>query len=180
MAEEESVSMKVKLKVHYTFDTEHKVDCLSRPSESYDVDTVALEDGTSIGIIDLRTCLQAVTSSSPELTHFHENDYTVYAYDYSEVNTPLVGQGMLSKVLMQESASTEAMITGKVTKSLMAKLKKNVEPFLEVKLRLTPIASAFQRTVTVVELLSGCAWRERQATVASRPFKVREHAANIT
>ena len=145
MAEEEGGQISVKLKVHYTFDADHKVDHLSRPAQSYQVDTAPIDDSLTIGIIDLRSCLDAIISSSPELTHFNESDYTLYAYDYSEPNTPLVGQGMLSKVLSQDESSSEAMITGKITKSVLAKLKKNVEPFLEVKLRLTPIASAVQR-----------------------------------
>ncbi|KAK5085931.1 hypothetical protein LTR05_005221 [Lithohypha guttulata] len=145
MAEEESVTISVKLKVLYTFDVEHKVDHLSRPAQSYQVDTAAVDENTTIGVIDLRSCIDAMITSSPELTHFLENDYTVYVYDYSEPNIPLVGHGMLSKVLSQDAGSNEAMVTGKITKSVMAKFKKDVEPFLEVKLRLTPIASSSSR-----------------------------------
>ncbi|KAK5955621.1 hypothetical protein OHC33_003262 [Knufia fluminis] len=145
MAEEEGATIAVKLKVHYTFDAEHKVDHLSRPPQSFQVQSAPLDDTTTIGIIDLRSCLDSVITSSPELTHFHESDFTVYAYDYSEPNTPLVGQGMLSKVLTCDGDANEAMVTGRITQSVMAKFKKNVEPFLEVKLRFTPIASSMQR-----------------------------------
>ena len=145
MAEEEGATIAVKLKVHYTFDAEHKVDHLSRPPQSFQVQSAALDENLTIGIVDLRSCLDCVTTSSPELVHFHESDYTVYAYDYSEPNTPLVGQGMLSKILTDEGNVNEAMVTGKITQSVMAKFKKNVEPFLEVKLRFTPIASMMQR-----------------------------------
>lgn len=147
MAEEEgSVPISVKLKIHYTFDAEHKIDHLTRPTQSYEVETVTLEDGTTIGAIEQRTCLEAILSSSPELTSNPDADYAVYAYDYSEANTPLVGQGMLSKVISQDAGANETMVTGKVTKSLLAKLSKNAQPFLEVKLRFTPMtASGLQR-----------------------------------
>lgn len=145
MAEEEAATIAVKLKVHYTFDAEHKVDHLSRPPQSFQVQSAALDETTTIGIIDLRSCLDSVIASSPELVHFYESDYTVYAYDYSEPNTPLVGQGMLSKVVTCDENGNEAMVTGKVTQSVMAKFKKNVEPFLEVKLRFTPVAAPIQR-----------------------------------
>lgn len=145
MADEEAGTISVKLKVLYTFDAEHKVDHLSRPPQSFQVDTAPIDETTTIGIIDLKSCLDAIITSSPELTHFNESDYTVYAYDYSEPNVPLVGQGMLSKVLSQALGASEAMVTGKIIQSLMAKFKKNAEPFLEVKLRLTPIASTFSR-----------------------------------
>ena len=145
MAEEETATTAAKLKVYYTFDAEHKVDHLSRPPQSFQIQSATLDDNTTIGIIDLRSCLESVITSSPELVQFNESDYTVYAYDYSEPNTPLVGQGMLSKVWADEGNANEAMVTGKITQSVMAKFKKNVEPFLEVKLRFTPIASSIQR-----------------------------------
>lgn len=147
MAEEEGpVTIPVKLKVLYTFDAEHKIDHLTRPPQSHDVETVTLEDGTTIGAIEQRVCLDAVLSSSPELTSNPDTDYAVYAYDYSETNTPLVGQGMLSKVLSQDTSTNEIMITGRVTKSPLSKLSKNAQPFLEVKLRFTPMAApGFQR-----------------------------------
>lgn len=145
MAEEEGATIAVKLKVHYTFDAEHKVDHLSRPPQSFQVQSAPIDENTTIGIIDLQSCLDCVITSSPELVHFQESDYTVYAHDYSEPNTPLVGQGMLSKVLSCDGNANEAMVTGKIAQSVMAKFKKNVEPFLEVKLRFTPIASAMQR-----------------------------------
>lgn len=144
MAEEEAETQTVKLKIHYTFDVEHKNDHLSKPPQSQQLPTFVNEEGCTIGVIHLRTCLDAVVSSSPELTASLDNDFTVYAYDYSEMNAPLVGQGMLSRVLGEEGDS-EAMITGKITKNAMAKFSKNALPFLEVKLRFTPISSGLQR-----------------------------------
>jgi hypothetical protein len=47
-------------------------------------------------------------TGSPELISKLENDYTVYAYDYSEYETPLVGQGMLSRVLASASPTPNA------------------------------------------------------------------------
>jgi hypothetical protein len=83
----------VGLKVHYTFDKEAKVNCLARYSHPVEVQTVPLEDASVIGVVDLRTCIQAVTECSPELAG-QDGDYTIYALDYSEPDTPLVGQGM--------------------------------------------------------------------------------------
>jgi hypothetical protein len=73
----------------------------------------------------------------------------VYAYDYSELETPLVGQGMLSWVLAN-SSSTEAsvsktMITGRVCKNPLSGLfSKGAQETLEVKLRLVPVPTATQ------------------------------------
>ena len=145
MAEEEE-STAVKLKIHYTFDTEHKNNHLCRPPQSFHVLTA--EFNGPIGVIDLKSCLGPITGASPELTNFAEVDYTVYSYDVSEEDSPLTGHGLLSKLLSSEqdqSNENEIMITGKITQSNMAKFKKNAEPFLEIKLKLTPLSASFQR-----------------------------------
>jgi len=133
----------VKLKVLYTFDAEQKDNHLARWPHSLEVQTAFVDEATQIGVIDLRTCLEAVTTASPELTNQLDGDFTVYAYDYSEPETPLVGQGMLSKALaVQESGvgtDTEAMVTGRITKNVMGLFSKNAQETLEVKLRLTPL-----------------------------------------
>ena len=94
----ETVSIRtVKLKVLYTFDVEQKDNHLARWPHALNVQAAYIDETNQIGVIDLRTCLEAVTNASPELTANADNDYTIYAYDYSEPDTPLVGQGMLSR-----------------------------------------------------------------------------------
>ncbi|OAL33257.1 hypothetical protein AYO20_07419 [Fonsecaea nubica] len=139
----------VRLKVLYTFDSEQKDNHLARWPQSLEVQTAFIDDVSQIGVIDLRTCLEAVTTASPELTTLVDNDYTIYAYDYSEPDTPLVGQGMLSKALSGQAQSTgadsEAMVTGKISKNIMGLFSKNAQETLEVKLRFTPV-NAFTQT----------------------------------
>ncbi|KIX04460.1 uncharacterized protein Z518_05328 [Rhinocladiella mackenziei CBS 650.93] len=133
----------IRLKVLYTFDAEQKDNHLARWPQPLEVQTAFVDDVNQIGLIDLRTCLEAVTTASPELTTGLENDYTVYAYDYSEPDTPLVGQGMLSKALANQSQCTgnenEAMVTGRVSKNVMGLFSKSTQETLEVKLRFTPV-----------------------------------------
>ncbi|OAP62985.1 hypothetical protein AYL99_02212 [Fonsecaea erecta] len=133
----------VRLKVLYTFDSEQKDNHLARWPQSLEVQTAFIDDISQIGVIDLRTCLEAVTTASPELTALLDGDYTIYAYDYSEPDTPLVGQGMLSKALAGQAQNTgadgEAMVTGKISKNIMGLFSRNAQETLEVKLRFTPV-----------------------------------------
>ena len=131
----------MRLKVLYTFDAEHKNNHLARFPRALDIQTAFVDEVTQIGVIDLRTCLQAVTEASPELLSNLDNDFTIYAYDYSEEDTPLVGQGLLSRK-MQETAEndSENMITGRITKNVMGLFAKNAQETLEVKLRFNPVA----------------------------------------
>ncbi|KAF7554052.1 hypothetical protein G7046_g6929 [Stylonectria norvegica] len=128
------------LKVHYTFDKDGKVNCLARYPHTLQVQTIPLDEKTTIGLIDLRICLRAVTDCSPELAG-QDGDYTVYALDYSEEDTPLVGQGMLSWAL--ESMRNEwggqppKMVTGRVTKNLLGVFGGGNRETLEVRLKLT-------------------------------------------
>ncbi|OCT45026.1 hypothetical protein CLCR_05390 [Cladophialophora carrionii] len=145
----EGVSIRtIRLKVLYTFDSEQKDNHLARWPQPLDVQTAFIDEVNQIGVVDLRTCLEAVTTASPELTTFTENDYTIYAYDYSEPDTPLVGQGMLSKTLNGQSPSAEVdgetMVTGRITKNVMGLFSKNAQETLEVKLRLTPVSTFSQ------------------------------------
>ena len=75
----------------------------------------------------------------------------MYAYDYSEYETPLVGQGMLSWVLASASPTPEApahqsktMVTGRVCKNPLALFSKGAQETLEVKLRLVPVPTVKQ------------------------------------
>lgn len=138
----------VKLKVLYTFDADQKENHLARWPQALDVNTCFVDSVNQIGVVDLRTCLEAVNNASPELSSRPDTDFAIYAYDYSEDDTPLVGQGMLSKQLLgQDDQDSEAMITGRIAKSMMGLLSKNAQPTLEVKLRLKPVATFMsQRT----------------------------------
>lgn len=89
----------------------------------------------------------AYTSFSPELVAQLGKDYTVYAYDYSEYETPLVGQGMLSWVLSSPSSNEQSktMVTGRVCKNTLGLFSKgNAQETLEVKLRLVPVPTVMQ------------------------------------
>lgn len=137
----------IRLKVLYTFDAEQKDNHLARWPQPLEVQTAFVDETNQIGVIDLRTCLEAVTTASPELTTHLENDYTVYAYDYSEPDTPLVGQGLLTTQMNQgqdAGSENEAMVTGRITKNVMGLFSKNAQETLEVKLRLTPVAAFVQ------------------------------------
>jgi hypothetical protein len=135
----------MRLKVLYTFDAESKNNCLARWPHVLDVQTAFLEDLTHIGVVDLRVCLQALASGSPELLSQDGLDYTVYAYDYSEEGTPLSGQGMLSSVFDQNTQNDSGdvsfkVITGRVTRNVLGFFSGSGSDTLEVKLRLLPIA----------------------------------------
>lgn len=102
-------------------------------------------------MIELKTCLQAIVSASPELVAKLGQDYTVYAYDYSEYETPLVGQGMLSWALASASSTPAApahqsktMVTGRVCKSILGLFPSTSQETLEVKLRLVPVPTCLQ------------------------------------
>ena len=135
----------------YTFDKENKTNCLARWPHNLDVRTAYLDENTQIGVIELKTCIQAIVAASPELVAKLGQDYTVYAYDYSEYDTPLVGQGMLSWVLASSSPTPSApahqsrtMVTGRVCKNIMALFSSNSQETLEVKLRLVPVPTCLQ------------------------------------
>ena len=137
------------MKVLYTFDD--KTNCLARWPPTLDIRTAYLDESQQIGVIELKTCLQAIVSASPELVAKLGQDYTVYAYDYSEYETPLVGQGMLSWILASSSSTPSApahqsktMVTGRVCKNILGLFSSNSQETLEVKLRLIPVPSCLQ------------------------------------
>lgn len=150
--DEDGVSSRpMRLKVLYTFDAENKNNCLARWPNVVSIRTAFLDDTTQVGLVDLKTCLQTVTSSSPELISQLGNDYTIYAYDYSEPNTPLVGQGLLSWALSSNHQEAEAdseissFVTGLVTTTPLGLFSRHVQETLEVKLRLTPVPNSTQQ-----------------------------------
>lgn len=133
------------VKVLYTFDDQNKTNCLARWPQVIEIRTAYLEDCTQIGVVDLKTCILAIVAASPELVAQLGQDYTVYAYDYSENDTPLVGQGMLSWVLGSSSGnSARTFVTGRVCKSTMGLFSSGLQETMEVKLRLIPVSSCLQ------------------------------------
>ena len=139
------------MKVLYTFDDQNKTNCLARWPQVLDIRTAYLDESTQIGVIELKTCIQAIVSASPELVAKLGQDYTVYAYDYSEYETPLVGQGMLSWVLASASTTPSApahqsrtIVTGRVCKNILGLFSSGVQETLEVKLRLVPVPTCLQ------------------------------------
>ena len=139
------------VKVLYSFDNENKTNCLARWPQPLDIRTAYLDENTQIGVIELKTCIQAIVAASPELVAALGQDYTVYAYDYSEYETPLVGQGMLSWVLASSSCTPSApahqsrtIVTGRVCKNLLGLFSSNAQETLEVKLRLVPVPTSLQ------------------------------------
>ena len=139
------------MKVLYTFDDQNKTNCLARWPQALDIRTAYLDESQQIGVIELKTCLQAIVSASPELVAKLGQDYTVYAYDYSEYETPLVGQGMLSWILASCSSTPSApahqsktMVTGRVCNNILGLFASASQETLEVKLRLVPVPTCLQ------------------------------------
>ena len=137
----------MRVKILYTFDKDNATNCLARIPDVLNIPAVAIDETAQVGVIELKQCIQAIVSASPEIiSSLSDGDFTIYAYDYSEYDTPLVGQGMLSAAL---AASTPAgqgnktMITGRICKNALAMLGK-VKEILEVKLRLTPVPKPAQ------------------------------------
>lgn len=134
----------MRVKVLYTVDDQHKQNHLARLPDALPIPVVAVENGGLIGVVELRTCIQAIVSSSPELMPKLEQDFTVYAYDYSEYEDPLVGQGMLSRVLAAASphgpaSQSGTMITGRICKNMLGIFNNGVKETLEVKIKLVPV-----------------------------------------
>lgn len=105
-----------------------------------------------MGVIDLKTCIQSIVAASPELVAKLGHDYTVYAYDFSEYETPLVGQGMLSWILASASSTPNApaeqsktMVTGRVCNNILGLFSNGIKETLEVKLKLVPVPTCLQR-----------------------------------
>jgi hypothetical protein len=51
------------VKVLYTFDDESKTNCLARWPHLLDIQTASLDEQTQIGVIELKTCIQAIVSA---------------------------------------------------------------------------------------------------------------------
>jgi hypothetical protein len=141
----------MKIKVYYTFDAQHQHNHLAKWPHTLNVQTARQSETIEIGVVDLRTCVEAITSASPELTSLVDNDYTVYAYDYTEDDAPLDSQGRLSNLLGDDDNLDDEqgkMVSGLVKKNKMAMLIGNGQEILEIKLRLTPVPMHVQMTST--------------------------------
>ncbi|KAK8001887.1 GATA transcription factor (Ams2) [Apiospora marii] len=130
------------LKVNYTFDKDSAVNCLARWAPILHIQTIPIDDRNRIGLVDLQTCLKAVYHYSPELADDNDRDYTIYAFDYSEPDTPLVGQGLLSRAMQNNQEGNTQFVTGRVTKNMLAIFGNGISETLEVKLRLTAVSRA--------------------------------------
>lgn len=51
------------MKVLYTFDNENKTNCLARWPHVLDIQTAYLDEQTPVGVIELKTCIQAIVSA---------------------------------------------------------------------------------------------------------------------
>lgn len=51
------------VKVLYTFDNENKTNCLARWPHVLDIQTAYLDEQTPVGVIELKTCIQAIVSA---------------------------------------------------------------------------------------------------------------------
>jgi hypothetical protein len=140
----------MRVKVLYTFDHENKTNCLARFSDTLQIPAIAIDENAQVGVIELRQCIQAIVEASPELlSNLTGGDFTIYAYDYSEYETPLVGQGMLSSALalsapLVPAHQSKTMITGRVCQNVPGIFTNGIGETLEVKLRLVPVPRQVQ------------------------------------
>lgn len=124
------------VKVLFTLDGDGSSSCLARLEGTHNIPTIPIDATTRIGVIDLKTCLDAVMKGSPELKHkLKQGDFTVYASDFTEDGTPQVGHGRLSELLAGSDSSKR--ITGRVCSNLIALFGGDSTETLEVKLRFT-------------------------------------------
>ncbi|KAJ6261877.1 hypothetical protein Dda_2676 [Drechslerella dactyloides] len=146
----------MRLKVLYSLD-DLLPNCLARAKEVVQVRVAHLDENTPIGLVDLKTCVLNVVYSSPEILHHHGCDYSVYAYDYSEPDTPMTGLGLLSWVLSLPSLNGQQpdpdaidpeqanrMVTGRVQKNLLGLFAGDVKETLEVRMRLCRVPTLKQ------------------------------------
>lgn len=142
----------MRLKVLYTFDAEGKQTCLARWHQFVYTPVYHVNPDTPIGVVDLKTCVNSIASSSPELVALLDKDYSVYSYDYSEEGTPLQGLGLLSWIMGSGATTSNGgasqqgssrLITGRVVSAQMG-LFQNEKETLEVKMKLAPVSSIKQ------------------------------------
>ena len=85
-----------------------------------------------------------------------ELDYNVYAFDFSESDSPKVAQGLLSKLASNSPCSQSEMVTGRISNNVLGIFANGIRETLEVKLEFKPIsiaASTEVRRITDVRSL---------------------------
>ncbi|KAI5854581.1 hypothetical protein BZA05DRAFT_245213 [Tricharina praecox] len=136
-----SNSRHMRLKVSYSFD-EDKNNCLARWPTLITSPVVQVDRDLQVGAVEFKTCILSIIAGSPELVARLGPDYSIYAYDYSEPDIPLVGCGMLSWAMLNtESSATRMMVTGRVNSNTFVFLGNNndVRETLEVKIKLQKV-----------------------------------------
>lgn len=135
------------MKILYTFD---EIPCLARSQLSREVRVIESNGDLPLGVIDLLTCIESITTSSPEiLSNLHELDYAVYTTDYTEPGHPLVGHGMFSWLNLagesQKSSNCQPKyIVGRVCENALAVFSGGSKETLEINLRLKPLTNRSQ------------------------------------
>ncbi|KAA8901704.1 hypothetical protein FN846DRAFT_781016 [Sphaerosporella brunnea] len=131
------------VKVSYSFDEGNKNNCLARWPHLINTPVVQVDRGLLVGAVEFKTCILSIIAGSPELVARLGPDYSVYAYDYSEPDIPLVGCGMLSWAMLntENSSATRMMVTGRVLSNTFVFLGNNddVRETLEVKIKLQKV-----------------------------------------
>ncbi|KAI5816072.1 hypothetical protein BZA77DRAFT_314296 [Pyronema omphalodes] len=140
---------KMKLKVHYSFDEGDKNKCLARWPHLISTPVVQVDRDLLVGAVEFRTCILSIITGSPELVARLGPDYSVYAYDYSEPDIPLVGCGMLSWAILDKgsSPSCRMMVTGRISSnpfSFPSNTNHDIREALEVKIRLQKVETFTQ------------------------------------
>ncbi|OHE96745.1 GATA transcription factor [Colletotrichum orchidophilum] len=139
--EENGVQVKTMgLKVTYAF-ADSGESFLARHPDLLTVQTVPIDEKTTVGMVDLKLCAQAVVKCSPELLSDATRDFAVYAYDYSEPDEPLVGQGFLGWIINNTDGKR---IIGRTTRNPLSVFSGGVKEILEIKLKLKPVAAMMQ------------------------------------
>ncbi|KAF3910868.1 hypothetical protein ABW20_dc0106605 [Dactylellina cionopaga] len=146
----------MRLKVLYSLD-DLLPNCLARAKDVVYVRVAHIDESTPIGFVDLKTCVLNIVYSSPEIMHHQGCDYSVYAYDYSEPDTPMTGLGLLSWVLSIpalngqqpdpdaiDAAQATRMVTGRVQKNIFGLYAGDVAETLEVRMRLCRVPTLRQ------------------------------------
>ncbi|KAF6808413.1 gata transcription factor [Colletotrichum sojae] len=128
------------LKVTYTF-VDDGESFLARHPQLLQIQTVPLDEKRTIGMVDLKICAQAIARCSPELLNDATRDFAVYAYDYSEPDEPLVGQGLLGWIVNNVD---DKRIIGRATRNPLSVFSNGVKDILEIKFKLKPVAAMVQ------------------------------------
>lgn len=131
------------VKVLYTFDD--RTTFLVRSNRTLSVRLIKLpsqppDELPNYGCIDLRKCLDLVSTTSPEWFQ-RDQEYSVYSKDVMEPGEPFVGYGLWSKLHARKSP---VLITGQMCRSVVSFCSGNgsMGDTLEVNVRFNPISGA--------------------------------------